>query len=174
MKFVEKSDKAMKEGIGLVEKVRTIRSVSDEETQKVNLDSAIAKAIEDNENRASKKEIEMEYSETDLIVKGGSLLKTLFSNLIKNSIQHSNCDKIRVTVKELEEEIVCTVEDNGKGIPDEEKKKVLEKGYKKGKNAGSGLGLFLVKRIVKEYNGDINVRDSELGGARFDVHLEKA
>ena len=66
-----------------------------------------------------------------------------------------------------------TVEDDGKGIPDDVKEKIFEKGYKQGENAGSSSGMFLVKETVESYGGNISVKDSELGGGRFDVHLQR-
>ncbi|MFW6142563.1 MAG: sensor histidine kinase, partial [Candidatus Saliniplasma sp.] len=68
---------------------------------------------------------------------------------------------------------IVTVEDDGKGIADDIKEKIFERGFKKGENAGSGLGMYLVKEIVESYGGSIDVKDSELGGARFDVILKR-
>ncbi|MFW6142555.1 MAG: ATP-binding protein, partial [Candidatus Saliniplasma sp.] len=38
---------------------------------------------------------------------------------------------------------------------------------------GTGLGLYLVKLLIERYDGYVEVKDSELGGARFDIHLKK-
>ncbi len=53
------------------------------------------------------------------------------------------------------------------------KGRVLDKGYTTDEERGSGLGMFLVKTLLEFTEGSIEVKDSELGGARFDVHLEK-
>ena len=105
-------------------------------------------------------------------VKGGELLPEVFSNLISNSIKHSYGDKILVSVEENDGEVICTVEDDGDGIPQEKKEEIFEKGYTT-VNSSSGLGLYLVKDIVEHYGGCVEVKESELGGARFDVHLQK-
>ncbi|MFW6196984.1 MAG: ATP-binding protein [Thermoplasmatota archaeon] len=97
----------------------------------------------------------------------------LVSNLIENSIKHSGCNRIRIEVTPREDEYIVTVKDDGKGIPDEAKEKIFERGFKEGENAGSGLGMYLVKEIVESYGGSVEVKDSELGGARFDVHLQR-
>jgi len=65
------------------------------------------------------------------------------------------------------------VEDNGKGIPDEKKDKIFERGFKDEETGGTGLGLYLAKQITENYDGNIEVKDSELGGARFDIYLQK-
>lgn len=66
------------------------------------------------------------------------------------------------------------MEDDGRGIPPTDKEKICERGYKRGEKAGSGLGMYLVRKIAESYNGEIRVNDSELGGLKFEVHLQKA
>ncbi|MFP4050800.1 MAG: ATP-binding protein [Thermoplasmata archaeon] len=58
-------------------------------------------------------------------------------------------------------------------MPDDKKDKIFDKGYTTDKEGGTGLGLFLVKVMINSYDGNIQVKDSELGGARFDVNLFK-
>jgi len=94
-------------------------------------------------------------------------LNTLFSNLIENSIQHGGCEKIRIACKDKKEDLVVSVEDYGKGIPDDIKDKIFDRVSKKGENASSGVGMYLVKEIVDGYDGSIEVKDSKLGGFRL-------
>lgn len=171
--YLEKNEKSIRDGFDLIEKVRTLKKVDKEEIGEIEVQKIIEKGLEKQKTRASKKGISIG---TELIKKrivGGNLLKELFSNLVENSISHSEANIIRVSVDELGDECVVKVEDDGKGIPDEEKAKIFSKGYRKGKNAGSGLGLYLVEEIAKNYGGSVEVKDSELGGARFDVRLQK-
>lgn len=173
-KYLEKNEKSIRDGFDLIEKVRTLNKVDKEEIGEIEVQKIIEKGLEKQKTRAYKKGISIE---TDLIkkrIEGGNLLKELFSNLVENSVSHSECNIIRVSVDELGDECVVKVEDDGKGIPDEEKAKIFSKGYRKGKNAGSGLGLYLVEEIAKNYGGSVEVKDSELGGARFDVRLQKS
>ncbi len=101
-------------------------------------------------------------------------LEELFSNLIENSTRNSECDRIQIMTGDEGGKCVISVVDDGKGIPDERKEKILDRGFKEGDESGFGLGLYLVKRIVESYGGKIEVKDSESGGARFDVRLKKA
>ena len=140
----------------------------------IELDSAITDAISECESKASECEMEIDYEECECVVKAGSLLDELFSNLVVNCVQHSDGDLIKIWAHRDGDDVVVTIEDDGKGIPDEVKDKILERGFKKGENAGSGLGMHLVEKISKAYGGHIEVKDSELGGARFDVYLKKA
>ncbi|MEF8832644.1 MAG: sensor histidine kinase, partial [Candidatus Thermoplasmatota archaeon] len=68
-----------------------------------------------------------------------------------NSIKHSGGKRILVSTKSKDDELVCTVEDDGKGVPDEAKEKIFERGYKKGETGVSGVGLYMVKEIAESY-----------------------
>ncbi len=172
--YIKKALKAIKDSSDLVEKVRALREVREEETKKVSLDRIIRDVISDEKPQAEKADIEMEYNECGCKVLAGALLEELFYNLIENSIQHAaGCEKIRISTKEGDEKVKVTVEDDGCGIPDNIKEEIFEKGFKEGKNAGSGLGMHLVKRIAENYGGEIAAKDSDLGGAKFEISLKK-
>mgnify|MGYP000618488127 CR=1 FL=1 len=176
MEYLEFSDRNLKNSLELIEKVRTLREVGQESVDKVNLESVIEDAIKKRRSQVSEDGINIEKEVDGQKVRAGSLLDELFSNLIDNSIRHSDCEKIRVNVNNgaKEEKCLVTVEDDGSGIPDEKKEKIFEKGFKEGESKGSGLGTYLVKEIAESNGGSVDVNDSELGGARFDVYLESA
>jgi len=65
----------------------------------------------------------------------------------------------------------------GEGIADNEKKKIFEKFYRSGNESvrvakGTGLGLYLCKRIVKDHKGEIKVQDNIPNGTIFTVTLQ--
>ncbi|KXA95382.1 hypothetical protein AKJ65_01855, partial [candidate division MSBL1 archaeon SCGC-AAA259E19] len=81
--------------------------------------------------------------------------------------------RIKITGEEGENTISVRVEDDGKGIPDDMKEKVFERSYSDESSHGTGMGAYLVKMIAQACEGDATVKDSQLGGARFDVILNK-
>ncbi len=102
----------------------------------------------------------IQINETDLF--------RLLSNLINNAFEaiESNVPLVSVIYKELQGEIQIIVKDNGKGIPEEMKGKIFERGFTN-KVEGNGLGLFQVKESVEQYNGKICV-NSQVGiGTEF-------
>jgi signal transduction histidine kinase len=114
------------------------------------------------------------------------LIKDLFSNLIWNAIKHSDPDKsliIGLTVKEKVDGgkhfLEIAVEDNGPGIPDEQKEKLFSR-FARGKTKakGSGLGLYLVRSLAESYHGTVHVEDRVKGdhtqGSRFVVTIPSA
>ncbi len=169
--LIGKAIEANKEEKEMIEKVRKLREVEELEKESVDLVQVIEDVIEENRDIVEDFELEIETDLTSCEIKGGPFLGELFENLVDNSIKHSDGDLVKISIEEKENVVLCRVEDNGKGIPDEMKDKIFERGFKKGENAGSGLGMYLVKEIVDGYDGSIEVKDSELGGARFDVHL---
>ncbi|HUL62442.1 MAG TPA: HAMP domain-containing sensor histidine kinase, partial [Methanocella sp.] len=114
-------------------------------------------------------------------VQANELLRDVFSNLVDNAIKHSAGPafiNIRMNREKRDGQRYCSVsiEDNGPGIPDENKVKIFER-LRRGetKAKGSGLGLYLVKSLVDSYGGRVWVEDRVSGdytkGARFVVML---
>lgn len=108
------------------------------------------------------------------------LLKLLLSNLLENANKYSPKGK-PVFLSLTNEEDITTLEvaDEGAGIPDEEKKAVFEKFYRIGneqtrKAQGTGLGLYICQKIVRDHGGDILIRDNQPAGSKFIVQFGKA
>ncbi len=167
---------SIKQSLDLINKVSTLTKLEKETMKKIELCKLIEDIKTELKSKLSDKNIELkiEVPEEKCQIIGGPLLKDAVSNIVENTIQHSNAKKIKMTQKTEKNKIICIIEDDGKGISNEHKENIFDRGYKMGENAGSGLGMYLVKRIAEAYGGDVEVRDSELGGARFDVYLEKA
>ena len=83
-------------------------------------------------------------------------LTRVITNLVKNGIQaisHNN-KKVVVDLENFENKFVISIQDNGSGIPEENRDKVFEKKFTT-KATGMGLGLYMVKKIVEDYGGKI-------------------
>lgn len=96
-------------------------------------------------------------------------------NLIKNSIDAmKGKGKIHVSIEDEPRFVKIKVEDNGKGIPKNEFKRIFDPGFTT-KKRGWGLGLSLTKRIVEEYHsGNIKVLHSESGkGTTMQISWEQ-
>ncbi len=173
-KYLDKSLNGTDEIIELIEKIRTLREAEEERTKKIDISAKIDEVIDNTKGQAAEKGIEIvkEVPE-DCTVKAGPLIERVFSNIIENALQHSQGSKIKITGKREEEEVIFTIEDDGRGISDEDKKKIFRKHYTTDEERGTGLGMFLVETLIERYNGKIEVKDSELGGAKFVIHLQK-
>ncbi len=172
-KYLGKDWNMKQQSIKLIDTIENLRKTWKEEMEKVSLENILATAVNKYEPEASQRDIEIEVEDVDPYVKAGSLLDEVFSNLILNSILHSKCDEIKISTSTKDENVTVTIEDDGKGISDDRKEKIFDRGYKDEESSGSGLGLFFVKKIIESYSGEITVEDSELGGAKFNVILKK-
>ncbi|OKY78026.1 MAG: Signal transduction histidine kinase containing PAS domain [Candidatus Methanohalarchaeum thermophilum] len=173
--YLKKSEKVIEEITGLIKKVKTLKKATKkEETKAIEVGEIIGKSVKERKPQANEKNIEITQEKIDCKIKGGKLLKELFNNLIENAIKHSKCKKIKISSKTKNEKCIITIEDDGKGIPDKLKQKVFRRSFKHGETSETGLGLYIVREIARAYGGKVKVKDSKLGGARFDVYLKKA
>jgi two-component system, OmpR family, sensor histidine kinase CiaH len=105
------------------------------------------------------------------------LLKMLVSNLLENANKYSPKDKIiTIELRESAEVVELSVKDEGCGISDEEKKNVFRKFYRIGNEQtrtakGTGLGLYLCKKIADDHQGSITVTDNQPRGTNFTVRF---
>lgn len=89
------------------------------------------------------------------------VLGRLLENVVGNSIhasKNNSAIKIRSTVEN--EKIVLSIEDEGLGIPDNIKGKIFEPDFSTKVNKGTGLGLFVVKQLCEQYQGQISVEST--------------
>jgi signal transduction histidine kinase len=114
----------------------------------------------------------------DIEVFGDRLLVHMaINNLLENAIKYTPADSpIIVSLTKKDKDALLQVADHGAGIPDEEKKKIFNKFYRVGnentrKSKGTGLGLYLTKRIMKEHRGRISVRDNDPVGTVFELNF---
>ncbi|KXB06734.1 hypothetical protein AKJ52_01710 [candidate division MSBL1 archaeon SCGC-AAA382C18] len=98
-------------------------------------------------------------------------MEELFFDLVENSVEHSECSKIKFTTNQRDNKAIVRVEDNGKGLPDHMEENPFERGVKGEKSSGTGLGTHLAFKAAQTYNGDIEIGDSDLGEACFNVKL---
>lgn len=92
-------------------------------------------------------------------------LKQLFTNLMRNSIQHGG-DGVTVTIGSLPEQEGFYIADDGTGITADDRDCLFEYGYSTAQE-GTGLGLRIVKQIADAHGWTIDVSESDAGGARF-------
>jgi len=101
-------------------------------------------------------------------------LRSLVGNLIDNALRHTpGGSRIEVEVAAESDAVRLSVDDDGPGIPVEERERVFDRFYGRnaGEAAGSGLGLAIAKTVVERHEGRIELGRSVLGGLRVAVHL---
>lgn len=104
-------------------------------------------------------------------------LKRVLTNLVSNAIRYTPTGgNIKVSIEAQNNQIVWVVEDNGRGIPEVDLQKLFQRfaqGTSKHRTTGSGLGLYLSRKIIEAHAGEIFVESQEGQGSRFYFNLPK-
>ena len=143
------------------------------------LDEQIRKSVLAFENLWEKKDIEFDIDlERTMLVGNEALLRHVWDNLISNALKFSpNGGLVKMRLYNKNGKTVFFIEDHGLGISEEEKKHIFDKFYQgdsSHKQNGNGLGLALVKRILKIAGGEVFAENIDSGGCRFTVVLHNA
>lgn len=107
------------------------------------------------------------------------LLRLVLNNLLENAVKYTPTDKtLTISINDSKHSLELKVADFGSGIPDNEKTKIFEKFYRLGDEMvrtakGSGLGLFLSTKIIKDHQGKMAVENNLPTGSVFIVDLPK-
>lgn len=104
-------------------------------------------------------------------------LRRAFSNLMRNAVRYAD-HTIRIGAELEDEDWLLIVEDDGVGIPPEDRRRVFEPFYRLDRSrdrstGGFGLGLSIVRQVVERHGGSVHVDASSLGGARFVLRLPR-
>jgi signal transduction histidine kinase len=107
----------------------------------------------------------------DVDVLADDLLGSVFRNLLKNAIQYNDKDvpTVAVSAHADEQTVTVRVADNSPGIPDEQEGDIFGKDTKGLDSDGTGIGLYLVDKLVTSYGGDVSVEDNTPEGTVFVV-----
>jgi two-component system sensor histidine kinase CiaH len=107
------------------------------------------------------------------------LLEIMINNLLDNAIKYApKPGIISLSLFSGQEAIILEIKDQGPGIPDGEKQKIFQRFYRIGneeirRTQGTGLGLYLCKKIVEDHHGTISVADNLPSGSTFIIQFPK-
>lgn len=160
--------------------VRTLLDMSELQTIARDEEIAIAALVEevlaDLEPIAQEKGINLiEKCDNVLLMGSDILIYRLVYNLVENAIKYNFSDgTVTVTATQQNSQLHLTVEDTGNGIPEELKERIFEPFFRLDKSrsrelGGVGLGLALVREIVRVHNGSILVKNNANSGTTFEV-----
>lgn len=119
------------------------------------------------------------HIEKEVFVNGDPfLLQMAINNLLGNAVKYSPKEKpVTVLLEKKSGAAVLSIIDEGAGIPESERSKVFQKFYRTGNEAtkrakGTGLGLYIVKRITQLHDGNITIQNNPKGGSIFVLSLK--
>ena len=162
--------------------VKTLLDMSELQTvgrdDEIILDALVDEVLEDLEPLAEGKNIRLIGKCKDITMVGSDILiYRLVYNLVENAIKYNHSGgQVTVTADRKEKHVYLSVKDTGTGIPEELKERVFEPFFRVDKSrsrelGGVGLGLALVREIVRVHDGSITVKANPSGGTIFEVVL---
>lgn len=162
--------------------VKTLLDMSELQTvgrdDEIVLDALVDEVLEDLEPLAEGKNIRLIGKCKDITMVGSDILiYRLVYNLVENAIKYNHSGgQVTVTADRKEKHVYLSVKDTGAGIPEELKERVFEPFFRVDKSrsrelGGVGLGLALVREIVRVHDGSITVKSNPSGGTIFEVVL---
>lgn len=162
--------------------VRTLLDMSELQTvarkDEIELNSLIEEVLADLEPLAQEKEIKLVEESGELVMTGSDILiYRMIYNLVENAIKYNHVGgQVLVKAAQKDTDIVIEIEDTGNGISEEFRERVFEPFFRVDKSrsralGGVGLGLAMVREIVRVHDGKISIKENEYGGTTFEVVL---
>ena len=162
--------------------VKTLLDMSELQTvgrdDEIMVDALVDEVLADLDPLAQEKNIKLTGKCKNITMVGSDILiYRLVYNLVENAIKYNHSGgQVTVTAYRKEKHVYLSVEDTGNGIPEELRERVFEPFFRVDKSrsrelGGVGLGLALVREIVRVHDGSIAVRSNPSGGTVFDVML---
>lgn len=148
---------------------------------KIILDAIVEEVLADLEPLAVEKNIKLIGKCEDATMIGSDILiYRLVYNLVENAIKYNHpLGQVTVTAYQRNKHVYLSVEDTGSGIPKELRERVFEPFFRVDKSrsrelGGVGLGLALVREIVRVHDGSICIKSGKTGGTIFEVTFARS
>ena len=160
--------------------VKTLLDMSELQTvgrdEKIIVDALVDEVLADLEPLAQEKSIKLiGKCKAATMVGSDILIYRLVYNLVENAIKYNHLGgQVTVTAYQKEKQVYLSVADTGSGIPEKLRERVFEPFFRVDKSrsrelGGVGLGLALVREIVRVHDGSITVKSNPSGGTIFEV-----
>lgn len=152
------------------------RKSASEELVDAQIQPVVISALELMKTRLRSNQIQLETSFPEQALKtriNPIQLEQVVINLVSNAIEaldSSSDKKIRIELTKHNKEIILRIEDSGSGISSDVSSKLFEPFYTTKQN-GLGLGLSISRQIMQSMNGQLEISDSELGGACLTISI---
>jgi len=187
-RFLEIIDKNANRLEAIVEDLLNLSRIEREEERKEivlqegPIKEVLQSAMKTHQIKAEEKDIHVDLicDETISALLNPALLELAFGNLVDNAIKYSHSgSNIRVEASQTDGNVIVMIQDHGIGIPKDHLPRLFERFYRVDKArsrklGGTGLGLALVKHIVKAHRGKVSVESTPGQGSTFTIHLPRS
>lgn len=148
--------------------------------EELDFSALVSDVVQSFRSRYGDRELQTSIEEDIALQGDATLLKLLLSNLLENANKYSPKGKpVLLTLAKQKHTILLEVTDEGSGIPVEEREAVFQKFYRIGneqtrRTQGTGLGLYICKKIVQDHKGEILIKENQPTGSKFIVQFSAA
>lgn len=146
--------------------------------EEIDLSALAAGSVQDFKNRFPERTWQA-VIEDNLVITGDTLLlQILINNLLENAVKYSHpTGTVTLQARKNKNKITISILDEGPGIPEAEKKRIFDRFYRIGNEAqrktkGTGLGLYLCRKIAADHKAAISVTNNSPQGSNFTIHFE--
>lgn len=146
----------------------------------LNLSELVQKLVAETRDRSKKYTITADIVPGIRVEGDALMLQIVCSNMLENAQKYApDGSAIRINLRSQHKAAVLQFKDEGEGIPDAEKSKIFNRFYRIGnentrRSQGTGLGLFLTKKIVLQHGGQIIVKNNVPKGSIFEITLPQS
>ena len=145
--------------------------------EELDLSALASHSIQNFKNRFPERKWQAEI-EDNLVITGDTLLlQILINNLLENAVKYSPVTAtVTLIAWKNKNKINVSILDEGLGVPDPEKKRIFDRFYRIGNEAqrktkGTGLGLYLCRKIARDHHATISVTNNRPQGSNFTIHF---
>ncbi len=144
----------------------------------INLAEIVKQLVDEYSLRYPERKLLYEEPSKPLYIRGeANMMQMAISNLIENALKYSGSDApVTIKLTKEKQEVLLVVMDEGIGLPMEERKDIFKKFYRSQSHnnlnvKGTGLGLYLCKKIITDHKGHLSVSDNVPSGLVFSITL---
>ncbi len=165
-KYIDLSKKAVKKSIKTIKDMKDLESLigSSDPLKLYDVDQTLCNVLET--------DIGIDVSVTgNCQIRADGALPSVFENIIKNARFHGKATNMAIYIKQKDGKNYICLSDNGSGIKEEMRTRIFEEGVSTGGGDHSGLGLYIVKKVIERYGGSVRVEENQPTGATFILEL---
>lgn len=170
--LTENIRKPVDNAIQTITDLRELMKAEQETLHSIDLKEYLKEAVREAAHAFPETNYTLHLPEETLTVQGNQAITRLFYNLLHNAAIHNRGRvQVDVTLEKQDNHAVITTADNGAGIEKEILHNLFEQGVRGTSSEGTGLGLYIARKLAEKYGGTITAENRETGGAVFTVKL---
>ncbi|WP_299270542.1 GAF domain-containing sensor histidine kinase [Halorientalis sp.] len=175
--YADRVHRTAEGAMDLIRRVGDLVSTLERQDEPVprSLSDVLSAVVADARDQYGPLTVEFDPDGVDVRVYGGDLLDSVFTNVLTNAAVHNDGAvhaRVRL-VDAREDRVTVSIADDGRGVPDDVADRLFEMGVKSDDSDGTGFGLGFAKALTESYGGDIDVTESERGGADFRITINR-